>query len=284
MIFRMGVPRPAGLDGRYRGLYGKQRRTVAVGCGSGRYQSFVHGSTTLRWTEWNGRIRLTFLLPRANYSRFYLVSDAQDLEGSLHGYYLQFGEAPPTMPWSSFVRMARPACRLSGARTAWLPTPSPSAFAYHAMRPVSEHLLDNCRRNRLPIRRARCGILVHIVRYTGWSCVYTSGNRDGFELDDVMILPLQVDSVAPRFVQLATESDRSLRLLFDETIEPGSAANTIHYRLDQERSCRSRHSAMRLTRKPSCWNSRMLFRPARRIRLPYRAWRMRRVIRFATRR
>ena len=183
--------------------------------------------------EWRFRIRLDFSPSSANYSRFYLVSDAQDLEGSLHGYYLQFGEAlandavelfrqdgttsvsivrgPDGMVANAFTLGVRVSRDETGVWSIFLDTAGGTDYLFAALGAES---------------------LYTSSAYTGWRCVYTSGNRDGFELDDVMILPLQVDSVAPRFVQLATESDRSLRLLFDETIEPGSAANTIHYRLD----------------------------------------------------
>ena len=42
-------------------------------------------------TEWNFLIRLDFNPSSTNYVKVYLVSDQQNLAGSLNGYYVQFG-------------------------------------------------------------------------------------------------------------------------------------------------------------------------------------------------
>ena len=43
--------------------------------------------------EWRMFVKQTFSGSSSNFGRVYLISDQADLEGSLNGYYLQFGEA-----------------------------------------------------------------------------------------------------------------------------------------------------------------------------------------------
>src|ERR1043166_5051230 len=43
--------------------------------------------------QWNFYIKQSFAPSGSNYGRVYLVSDNANLEASLNGYYLQFGEA-----------------------------------------------------------------------------------------------------------------------------------------------------------------------------------------------
>src|SRR6185436_8714058 len=55
--------------------------------------SVSNNMASLDSTEWSFYIRENFSPSSANYGRVYLVSDQSNLEGSLNGYYLQFGES-----------------------------------------------------------------------------------------------------------------------------------------------------------------------------------------------
>ena len=52
----------------------------------------VPNTASLNNCEWNFWIRLNFSPSTSNNARVYLVSDHQNLESPLNGYYLQFGE------------------------------------------------------------------------------------------------------------------------------------------------------------------------------------------------
>jgi hypothetical protein len=183
--------------------------------------------------EWRFFLDLDFAPSSANYARYYLVSDAADLRGPLHGYYLQFGEAlsndavelfrqdgtssisivrcPDGMIASAFSLGVRVTRDETGVWSIYLDPDGGTDYVFAALGAESLYTSGS---------------------HTGWTCVYTSGNRDGFQLDDVQVLPLQVDTVAPRLEQLNTESTQRLRLRFDEAPDAATAANTVHYRLN----------------------------------------------------
>ncbi|MCE9537822.1 MAG: lamin tail domain-containing protein [Bacteroidetes bacterium] len=57
------------------------------------YLSTASPTSSLNNIEWRFYIKQTFAPSSSNYGRVYLASDQANLEGSLNGYYLQFGEA-----------------------------------------------------------------------------------------------------------------------------------------------------------------------------------------------
>lgn len=183
--------------------------------------------------EWRFYIDLDFAPSSANYARYYLVSDEPDLDGPLHGYYLQFGEALSNDAVELFRQDGSSSVSIIRCNDGMIA----SAFSLGVRvtrddSGVWSIFLDPAGGTNYTFAALGAESLYTSGSYTGWKCVYTSGNRDGFQLDDVLILPHQVDSIPPRLTSLAAESDRSLRLRFDEAVDPADASNVAHYILD----------------------------------------------------
>src|ERR1700752_4878535 len=74
-------------------INGTQQLQLNAAAAGASYLSTPNVMADLNNKEWRCFVKQTFAPSGSNYGRVYLVSDQANLEGSLNGYYLQFGEA-----------------------------------------------------------------------------------------------------------------------------------------------------------------------------------------------
>ena len=190
-----------------------------------------------REMEWRFRIRLAFSPSDNNYARVFLMADSTDLRSpTLSGFFLQFGEAGSNDVIELFYlsenqrnTILRGHASISSAFTynikvnknaqnhwgLWVDTRSSGIYSLDAE--------GDCLSVAQPVSN----------RAFGFYCVFTSGNRNKFYLDDVYIGPPIVDTIPPILLSVETDLSASNQLLltFSEPLAELSALSEQNYQI-----------------------------------------------------
>jgi len=186
-------------------------------------------NSRVRDTEWNFWVKLSFNTSTNNFARYYLVSDREDLDGQLQGYFVQVGGSHDSLlvfrqdgttlhqcygfhlyrtSHSTNALRIKVTCDESGQWEAYIDTTG--GFNY-----------------------TRDGGFFDAIYQTGeWSgvyCKYTSSNATRFYFDDIYIGPIIHDRVPPRIDALHCIDDRELEIVFSENVDRQSAENKNNY-------------------------------------------------------
>ena len=181
--------------------------------------------------EWEVFAKQSFAPSSANFGRFYLASDQQELSQPLNGYFLQFGEAGSNDAVELF--------RQSGTATVSVCRATEGGIA-------SSFAI------RVKVTRDSEGFWQLFVDYTGETnfileasgtdnshtstvcsgilCTYTITNAARFYYDDISIQSRTApDTRPPQIVSLEVTSSQSLRLVFSEDLHRATAENLLNY-------------------------------------------------------
>ena len=185
--------------------------------------------------EWRFFIRENFSPSSSNYGKVYLSSDTSALDGSVHGYFLRFGEALSNDAVELFRQDGTTSisvCRAQDAQIA-------SAFSL-GVKVTRDDIgvwtiwLDaDGGTDYVPAATGAEG-LYEPQGYFGFICTYTSGNRQNFFFDDVYAGALVGDTVLPQLLSITPTDQHSLELRFNEIVEPASAAIVANYTADHQ--------------------------------------------------
>ena len=184
-------------------------------------------------TEWRCWIKLAFSPSSNNYARYYLVSDNQNLIEPLSGYFLQFGESGSDDAIELF--------RQDGADLV-------------SVCRGSEGVISSSFELRVKVTRDEVGNWKLFVDKSGgedflleaegmdntysqttrigFVCKYTLSNSTKMYFDDVYAGPFIVDNDPPVLLSVATNSDSTTILQFNELLNEGSVANVVNYEVD----------------------------------------------------
>jgi len=182
--------------------------------------------------EWDFWIRMAFGTSSANNARVYLVSDNADLEGSLNGYYVMFGDdVNDALDSISF----------------WKQTGMVTTKLIHG------HIANTgaSRNYRVKVTRDNAGLWDLGVDTLGLSnfqsegtitdnsfttsaafgvyCRFTLTNKTNFYFDDIYVGPQIIDTVAPEILSVTTVSQNEVDVAFSEFVEVTGAQNTANY-------------------------------------------------------
>jgi hypothetical protein len=196
------------------------------------YISSVLGN--LNNMEWDFWVRLAFNTSTSNNCRVYLVSDSPDLEGSLNGYYVMFGDDNnDQMDSISLWKQNGTAVQkiISGHHA------FTGASANYRLKVERDNAgnwtlwADATGENNFVLEGTGFDNSVNTSSWFGVFCKYTSSNKTNFYFDDVYAGPLIVDTVAPEVVSVNAISTTQLEVLFSESVEVGSAENPANYQV-----------------------------------------------------
>lgn len=180
--------------------------------------------------EWQCQVRLAFSPSDNNCCRFYLMSDQQDLEQALNGYYVQLGasgsdDAPILVRQTgnqhvivcegtkgsiaaAFIIRLKVIRSPNGSWSLFSDPLGGTEFQAEASGLDLEHTSGN---------------------YFGVLCKYTSSNNKKFYFDDIYSGPPIIDSLPPALTRVSLLTANSLQLEFSEGITQESAANPLNY-------------------------------------------------------
>lgn len=186
-------------------------------------------------TEWRFWIRLAFSPSSNNFARVYLVADQTDLTGPLNGYYLQFGESGSGDAIELFGQSGLSSwsvCRGTGGMIA-------GSFSMNIK--VSYLINGEWRIYALPeggsvyqLEASGSDFPQMDPLFFGISCTYTSSNSQKFFFDNLLITPIEQDTVAPRIERITALAGDHLVIRFSEQVNETDATNPLHYFVESD--------------------------------------------------
>ena len=193
------------------------------------YLSLATNLTSLDNTEWRFWIHLNFSPSDNNHARVYLASDQQNLEGSLNGYYLQFGENLSNDAVELFRQdgaVKTSVCRGTNALIA-------AAFTIGVKVERNSSGLwslsvDAAGGTNYTLQATGTDATYQQSDYFGILCTYTTSNATNFFFDDFSV-PFMADVSAPQVQLASATSDSLLDVYFDEAVELVSAQTPANY-------------------------------------------------------
>ncbi len=200
-------------------------------------QSYLttQSSITLE-TQWDFWVRIAFSPSNNNHPRIYLVSNQQNLRGSLNGYYLQIGRDGTDNKRIYLVRQdgATHVELLRGSQN--LATASNNLIRIRVTR-TQDGVWNVLADGTGGVFFAPQGTVTDLTHTTtswfGVVCTYTVSNANRFYFDDFVVGPIIVDNTAPTVSAVELTSPTSVNVVFSEPVYTHSAQNTSNYTVNR---------------------------------------------------
>jgi hypothetical protein len=186
-------------------------------------------NSSVKNTEWDLWLKLSFNTSSNNNARVYLVSDHPDLKNSLNGYYLQVGGTNDSVQFMKQTgnlhqKLFTGAISYTGNSTNILRIKviHDSSGVWHLFSDPTGDLNFTEEGSIKEISLAQ-------TSWFGFYCKYTSSNATRFYFDDVYIGPVIIDSVAPSIKSIEVVSGDKLDVSFSEAIEISDGEDKSNY-------------------------------------------------------
>jgi hypothetical protein len=182
--------------------------------------------------EWDFWVRLAFNTSKSNNCRVYIVSDSPDLEGSLNGYYVMFGDdANDQLDSISLWKQNGTVIQkiISGHQV------FTGVSGNYRIKVERDNLgnwtlwADASGGNNLVMAGTGFDNSINSCLYFGFFCKYTSTNKTNFYYDDVYAGPKIVDTIAPEVISINALSETQVDVLFSEAVDEGTAESIPNY-------------------------------------------------------
>jgi hypothetical protein len=223
-------PEWVGDDSLFNVISGELRLNGSVG-------SEAHLVTSHRLSDstvWFFRCRFLLNPSNQNFSRFYLTSDHQNLEGPLNGYYVQLGGATGALDSISLYKQ-------SGTERIKIIPGRPATVSKQQNNVAIKVFRDGAGNWMLYSDTSGGQVYTHegsardtqfvSGSYLGWFVRYTQGNNQRFFLDDVLAYMPVADTIPPVIDSIAITGNNNIIVYFNESIDTVSLANAMNYEL-----------------------------------------------------
>lgn len=180
--------------------------------------------------EWQFYIRQNFSPSSANFGRVYLVSDQNNLEGPLNGYYLQFGESGSLDAVELF--------RQTGTASASVARGTDGQIANSFIIRVKvtrdnaglwKLFVDPAAGTNFQLQAQGTESTFSSSAFFGVVCTYTSSNSTGFYFDDFSEGAIIVDVTPPSVSSIINIVQNSIDVIFSEAVDQTTAENGTNY-------------------------------------------------------
>lgn len=183
--------------------------------------------------EWRMWIKLSFSPSDNNNARYYLISDQEDVSQALNGYFLQFGEGGSDDAIELFRQdggSIQSVCR---------GTDGLLASSFELSIKVTRDAVGNWKVYADPAGGVSFQLECEgndptytATNYIGVYCKYTVSNSTKFYFDDVYAGDIIVDNDPPVLLSVIAETNTSLLLTFNESLDLQSVENIENYHVD----------------------------------------------------
>ncbi|MCW3084714.1 MAG: hypothetical protein JWP12_2080 [Bacteroidetes bacterium] len=194
------------------------------------YLSTASPTSSLNNIEWHFYIKQSFAPSGSNYGRVYLASDQANLEASLNGYYLQFGEAGSLDAVELFRQTGTTStsvCRGTSAQIA-----ASFAIGIRVTRNATgawSLYVDPAGGTAYALEATGTDATYTTTSFFGVAAVYTLSNATKFYFDDFYNGALVVDTTPPVIVSSTVISSTQLDVLFNETVDLTTSQTLSNY-------------------------------------------------------
>lgn len=171
-------------------------------------------------TEWQCWIKLSFSPSANNNLRYYLTSNNSDLNQSLEGYFLQFGESGSNDAIELFRQNGDDITSILRSTDGIIS----SSFeirvkVIHNSEGNWKLFIDKSGGSNFILEAEGHDNSITQSEYLGFLCKYTKSNSTKMYFDDIYCGPVQVDTIAPEITDIQVPNDSSLILIFSEYID-----------------------------------------------------------------
>jgi hypothetical protein len=197
------------------------------------YLSAASPGSSLNNIEWQFYIKQSFAPSGSNYGRVYLASDQANLEGSLNGYYLQFGEAGSLDAVELFRQTGLTGTSVARATNGQIAVSF--TLGIKVTRDASGNwnlYIDPAGGNAYALAANGTDNTYSSTAFFGVACVYTASNATKFFFDDFYNGPLIVDITPPSIVSSTVISNSELDVLFNEDLDSTTSVTLTNYNAD----------------------------------------------------
>ncbi len=187
-------------------------------------------------TQWDFWVRIAFTPSNSNHPRIYLVSNQQNLKGSLNGYYLQIGRDGTDNKRIYLVRQdgTNHIELLRGAQN--LASASNNLIRIRVTR-TQEGRWDVLADGTGGVFFSSQGTVTDLTHTTtswfGAVCTYTVSNANRFYFDDLVVGPIIVDTTPPKVQAVELVNPTTLNIVFDEPVSTQLAQNPANYTVNK---------------------------------------------------
>lgn len=184
---------------------------------------------------WEFYARLDFNPSSGNYLKLYLMSDQQDLNAPLNGYFVRIGGSVDDR--ISLYRQAGTTTSLvAESSDDWVNT-DPVEVRVHVERTAADLWIlaaDTSGGSNFQTLGSGVEGTHQFSTHTGLVPVYTKTRSDKFVFDDLFISGKALnDTAPPKLLSAKATSTTRLRLVFDEALDSLTARDVTRYELDQ---------------------------------------------------
>lgn len=183
--------------------------------------------------QWSFYIKQSFAPSSSNYGRVYLVSDQTNLEGSLNGYYLQFGEAGSLDAVELFRQTgltSTSVCRGTNGEIA-----ATFTLGVKVTRDAAGNwslYVDPAGGTAYGLEATGTDNTFTTTSFFGVACVYTISSATKFYFDDFYNGAIIVDVTAPTIVSSTVISSTQVDVLFNENVDLTTSQTLTNYSAD----------------------------------------------------
>lgn len=201
--------------------------------GGASYLSTASPGSSIDNFQWSFYIKQSFSPSSSNYGRVYLVSDQANLEGSLNGYYLQFGEALSLDAVELFRQTgftSTSVCRGTNGEIA-----AAFTLGVKVTRDASGNwslYIDPAGGTSYGLEASGTDNTYTTTSFFGVACVYTISSATKFYFDDFYNGAIIVDITAPGIVSSTVISSTQVDVLFDENVDLATSQTLTNYSAD----------------------------------------------------
>ncbi len=186
-------------------------------------------NTLMMNTEWHFWVKLSFNTSANNFARIYLVSDQEDLENELNGYFVQVGGTEDSI--ALYRQSGSIIDKLISGSVAY------TGNSTNVVRIKVTHDTDNIWTlysddeggSDFSIEGSVADNTFSSTAFFGLWCKYTSSNATKFYFDDFSVNEIIIDTIPPEIINVEPLSQTQLDLQFSEAVELNSAQNLQNY-------------------------------------------------------
>jgi hypothetical protein len=191
-------------------------------------------STTLSDIQdisWELSINMFFNPSSSNFTRIYLVSDQEDLNADLNGYFVMVGNSSDEV--SLYVQKGETKTKIIDGLDGRVNSDEVLLkIKISRTRNGDWELFSDAGISGSYVQEGRVNDITHSgAGYMGFQCVYTSTRCDKFFFDDFIIQVL-ADTILPQVNSILVLSRNELEISFSENLDPVSAQTIENYRVD----------------------------------------------------
>lgn len=190
-------------------------------------------NTLVNNTEWQFWVKLSFQTSANNNTRVYLMSDQQNIEGSLNGYFVQVGEANDSI--ALYKQTGTTLSKIINGTIAYTNN-STNILRIKVTRDNSGNwnlYSDPVGGSAFLLEGSGFDNSFTSSSWFGVFCKYTSSNDTAkFSFDDFYVGPIIVDTTKPVINSVFVSSTTQLDVYFSETVSTATAETLTNYSVD----------------------------------------------------